>query len=177
MARSETVAHRRQGTVEARRAIHRDAVEILTTEFDRPIRIEEVARRVATSSRHLQRVFAEADGLGFREYLRQIRMSRAAELLATSDLPVAEVARHVGYGDPGQFSKTYKRAFGVSPSQTRTRRRAPREAGASPHPPSADQSSHEYAAEEGRRGHSGSPATAGCLTADPRTDPIRTVMV
>jgi two-component system, response regulator YesN len=113
---------RRQETVEARRAIHRDAVEILRSEFDRPISLGEVASRVATSSRHLQRVFAETGGVGFCEYLRLVRMSRAAELLATGDLSVKEVAWCVGYGDSTQFSKAYKRTYGVSPSESRGRR-------------------------------------------------------
>jgi AraC family transcriptional regulator, regulatory protein of adaptative response / methylphosphotriester-DNA alkyltransferase methyltransferase len=112
-------AGRRPATQEARRAIFAEAAEILANEFPKPIRIDEVARRVATSPRQLQRVFADVAGLGFRSYLRWVRMSHAADLIATTDIPVKEIARRVGYGDPSEFSKAFKRTFGVSPSQSR----------------------------------------------------------
>jgi AraC-like DNA-binding protein len=123
MGPTEARTGRRRSTEEARLAIFDDAVEIVTREFSRPITIEEIAGRVATSPRHLQRVFADVRGQGFRSYLRRVRMSNAMALLATTDLPVREVARRVGYGDHSQFSKAFKRTYGVSPSQARVIRR------------------------------------------------------
>lgn len=117
----------RPATQEARLAIFTEALEILAREWRRPLTIDEVARRLATSPRQLQRIFADVAGLGFRSYLRRLRMSRAAELLATTALPVKEVAGRVGYGDASQFSKAFKRIYGVSPSQSRAATRARRE--------------------------------------------------
>ena len=119
MGRTEARARRRAATTEAYGAIFDEAVRILASEFARPVRIEEVARRVAASPRQLQRVFPEVCGLGFRAYLTRIRMCHAAYLLATTNLPVQEVGRRVGYGDASQFSKAFKRAHDVSPSQAR----------------------------------------------------------
>jgi transcriptional regulator GlxA family with amidase domain len=118
---------RRPATQEARLAIFAEAVEILAKESSRPIRIDEVARRVATSPRQLQRVFAETAGLGFRSYLRRLRMSKAADFLTTTNVPVNVVARRVGYSDASQFSKAFKRTYGVSPSQSRAMARGRRE--------------------------------------------------
>jgi transcriptional regulator GlxA family with amidase domain len=109
----------RTGTQEAHRAIFCEAVAILETEFARPIRIEEVARRVATSPRQLQRIFEQIGGLGIRSHLARIRMTHALRLLTSTDLPVKEVAQRVGYGDPSQFSKAFKRVHGVSPTTIR----------------------------------------------------------
>ncbi|HEV3378320.1 MAG TPA: helix-turn-helix transcriptional regulator [Thermoleophilaceae bacterium] len=114
---------RRESTKQAYGSIFDEAAEILATEFSRPNKVEDVARRVATSPRQLQRVFAEVHGLGFRSYLRRIRMCHAAELLATTDLPVKEVAQRVGYRDASQFSKAFKRTQGVTPSEARAARR------------------------------------------------------
>jgi AraC family transcriptional regulator, regulatory protein of adaptative response / methylphosphotriester-DNA alkyltransferase methyltransferase len=114
--RDEARPRTRPATRQLRRAIFDDAVEILATEYSRPITIEEIARRVATSPRQLQRVFDEVGGLGFRAYLRRIRLSHAAALLAETDLTVTEVARRVGYS-VSQFSKAFRRAYGVSPSR------------------------------------------------------------
>jgi transcriptional regulator GlxA family with amidase domain len=116
---------RRPATHEARLAIFAEAAEILAGDYSRTIRIDDVARRVATSPRQLQRVFAEVGGIGFRSYLRRLRMSHAAELLATTAIPVSEVARRVGYRDASQFSKAFKRTYGVSPSESRATRRYP----------------------------------------------------
>jgi transcriptional regulator GlxA family with amidase domain len=120
-------AGRRPATQESRLAIFAEAVEILANESSRPLRIGEVAGRVATSPRQLQRIFADVAGMGFRSYLRRLRMSKAADLLATTPLPVKEIARSVGYGDASQVSKAFKRTNGVSPSRCRAMARARRE--------------------------------------------------
>jgi AraC-like DNA-binding protein len=114
----------RESTRQARLAIFRAAAEIVASEFAQPLTIEDVAVRVAVSPRQLQRIFTEVRGVGFRTYLAGIRMSRAAELLAQTQLPVKEVAQRVGYRDHSQFSKAFKRLYGVSPSAFRARRRA-----------------------------------------------------
>lgn len=119
MIGNETSAGSRPATQEARHAIFADAVEIIAAEYSRPIRIEEISRRVATSPRQLQRVFADVGGRGFRAHLRAVRMARATELLATSDLAVKEIATRVGYDDPSQFSKAFKHTHGMNPSQMR----------------------------------------------------------
>jgi transcriptional regulator GlxA family with amidase domain len=120
-------AGRRPATQESRLAIFAEVIEILADESSRPLRIDEVAGRVATSPRQLQRIFADVAGVGFRSYLRRLRMSKAAELLAATPLPVKEIAGRVGYGDASQFSKAFKRTYGISPSQCRAMARARRE--------------------------------------------------
>ena len=74
-----------------------------------------MARRVATSRRQLQRAFAEAGETSFRTYLQRVRMDRAAELLRGSDAPVNEVASAVGYRQPAQFAKAFRRHHGGPP--------------------------------------------------------------
>ena len=58
-------------------------------------------------------------GYSPNEYLRVIRMKKAAELLLTEDLTVAEISYKVGINDPYYFSKCFKNQFGVSPSAYR----------------------------------------------------------
>jgi AraC family transcriptional regulator, regulatory protein of adaptative response / methylphosphotriester-DNA alkyltransferase methyltransferase len=112
----------RPSTRQLRVSLYRDAAAIVREEFARPLTLDEVARRVATSPRQLRRAFAEVGGTSFRSYLLAVRMARAAALLATSDLPVAEVGRRVGYRQPGQFAKAFKRARGTTPSEFRSAR-------------------------------------------------------
>ena len=78
-----------------------------------------MARRVATSRRQLQRAFAEAGETSFRTYLQRVRMERAAELLRGSPAPVNQVATAVGYRQPAQFAKAFRRHHGAPPSTFR----------------------------------------------------------
>jgi transcriptional regulator GlxA family with amidase domain len=116
---SSAPAGKRPATRAARRTLFAEAAEILANEASRPITLEEVAHRIATSPRQLQRVFTEHAGLGFRSYLRRLRLSNAADLLTGTDLSVGEIADAVGYGDASQFAKSFKRMYGVSPSRYR----------------------------------------------------------
>ena len=61
--------------------------------------------------------------MSYRECLTRIRMTRAAELLATTGLTVREVGYRVGYRQPAQFAKAFNRVHGASPSRYRVGRR------------------------------------------------------
>ncbi|MFE1793688.1 helix-turn-helix domain-containing protein, partial [Streptomyces sp. NPDC059525] len=52
-------------------------------------------------------------------YLLGIRLTRAKELLARTDLPVAGIARRVGYEDPAYFSRLFSRRVGMAPVRFR----------------------------------------------------------
>ena len=55
-------------------------------------------------------------GYSPNEYLRVIRLKKAAELLLTEDLTVSEISYKVGINDPYYFSKCFKNQFGIAPS-------------------------------------------------------------
>ena len=86
---------------------------------DPDLELAAVAHAIATSTRQLQRVFAELAGSSFRDELHAARMHRAAQLLRTTALPIGQIARHVGYRQPPQFAKAFRRYHGVSPSSFR----------------------------------------------------------
>jgi len=94
---------------------------------DETLSLAAVAHSIATSRRQLQRVFAE-QGTSFRRELQRARMARAADLLRRERLPVAAVARAVGYRQAAQFSKAFRRHHGHPPSEARATRREPRAA-------------------------------------------------
>ena len=79
--------------------------------------MDEVARRVATSPRQLQRVFAEVAGTSFSDHLREVRLAR--ELLRRDPRTVAEIAGAVGYGSASAFSVAFRRRHGVPPGAVR----------------------------------------------------------
>ncbi len=94
---------------------------IVEAEFSSEISLDDIARRVASSRRQLQRAYAEIGSTTFREHLTRVRMDRAAVLLVDRGLTVREVARRVGYRQPAQFAKAFRRHLGVAPSDYRLR--------------------------------------------------------
>jgi AraC-like DNA-binding protein len=109
----------RTGTLARRRTLFEEAAEIIGREYARPIELNDVARRLATSRRQLQRAFAEVGETSFRTHVAKVRMRRALELLREGDLPVRDVANSVGYRQPAQFAKTFRRHHGAPPSSFR----------------------------------------------------------
>jgi AraC family transcriptional regulator, regulatory protein of adaptative response / methylphosphotriester-DNA alkyltransferase methyltransferase len=112
----------RAATVQLRSSLFADATAIVEREYASALSLEDVARRVATSRRQLQRAYAEIGATTFREHLTRVRMERAAELLARPSVTVREVAHRVGYRQPAQFAKAFRREKGVAPSDYRAAR-------------------------------------------------------
>jgi AraC family transcriptional regulator, regulatory protein of adaptative response / methylphosphotriester-DNA alkyltransferase methyltransferase len=112
-------AAKRPATVQRRRALFLEAVAIIDAEYQQKLALDDLARRVATSRRQLQRAFAEAGETSFRSYLQKVRMERAAELLRAGGSPVNQVASAVGYRQPAQFAKAFRRHHGAPPSTFR----------------------------------------------------------
>jgi AraC family transcriptional regulator of adaptative response / methylphosphotriester-DNA alkyltransferase methyltransferase len=110
----------RQSTIRLRTTLLEEANAIVATEYASDLSLDDIARRVATSRRQLQRAYAEIGGTTFRDHLTRVRMDRAAEMLATRDLTVREVAQRVGYRQPAQFAKAFRRERGVAPSDFRS---------------------------------------------------------
>ena len=81
----------------------------------------EIAAHLNLSRAYLRNLFHDLCGIAPQEYILRYRMRRAAELLTSTDLPVASVGAQVGYQDPLMFSKMFRRYQKLSPSQYRFR--------------------------------------------------------
>ena len=109
----------RPSTIRLRSSLLEEANAIVDRDYASDLSLDDIAHRVASSRRQLQRAYAEIGGTTFRDHLTQVRMERAAELLATRMFTVREVAHRVGYRQPAQFAKAFRRHRGVSPSDFR----------------------------------------------------------
>jgi transcriptional regulator GlxA family with amidase domain len=114
----------RPSTVHLRTSLFEEAVGIVEAEYASDLSLDDIARRVASSRRQLQRAYSEIGRTTFRQHLARVRMARAAEMLGGGSLTVREVARRVGYRQPAQFAKAFRRHIGVAPSDFRARRSA-----------------------------------------------------
>lgn len=85
--------------------------------YREPIRLHMLAKRVAgISPGHLARLFRMTKGMSFTEYLRDIRMHKAAEMLRNTRLPVCQIAGNAGYPDGSRFAQHFRSRFAVTPS-------------------------------------------------------------
>ncbi|HYF48201.1 MAG TPA: AraC family transcriptional regulator [Planctomycetota bacterium] len=91
----------------------------LDERLDRPISLDELAKRAGFSAQHLNRVFRRTLGVTPLQYLQQARMEHAAKLLAGGDLTIKAIAAQSGFDDPYYFSRVFHEHFGVSPTEYR----------------------------------------------------------
>ena len=78
-----------------------------------------LAEEFHLSAQYISQLFKNEIGVGFLTYLTNIRMERAKQLLLSTSLSIAEVSEQSGYGDYRVFTKVFKKAEGITPSQYR----------------------------------------------------------
>lgn len=83
----------------------------------------ELVSKARCSPRHVSRLFTELVGVSFREKQTELRLTRACELLATTDSKVVDVAMESGYQSTSLFSAMFKHRFGTRPAKWRERAR------------------------------------------------------
>jgi AraC family transcriptional regulator len=90
-------------------------IALLREKLAEPPTLEELGRSVGCSPFHLSRTFSTAAGMTIPQYIRQLRMERAAELLRTGKFNVTEAALEVGYSSLSHFSQVFHETFGCCP--------------------------------------------------------------
>lgn len=99
----------------------KEAIGFIDANFQRDISIEEIADASGLNRSYFSRLFKETFGQSPQQFLIQYRLIKAAELLRSSRISVAEVGRSVGYDNQLHFSRAFKSVFGVPPSEYRNR--------------------------------------------------------
>jgi len=87
---------------------------------DPDFRVESLSTAMNMAERTLQRKLKAMTNQTPQELIRSMRLNRARDLLENSNLSVSEVAFQVGYLEPTNFSRSFKKQFGFSPSQLRS---------------------------------------------------------
>jgi AraC-like DNA-binding protein len=104
--------------------VHRDRAEatkcFLAGGFRKTLTLAEVARAVHYSPYHLARLFRREVGLPIHQYLTRLRLGAALERLADGADNLTELALDLGFSSHSHFSETFRRVFGISPSEFRS---------------------------------------------------------
>ena len=93
--------------------------KIITSDLRQHHPAWELAAQFSVSETSLKNYFRGVFGQNISIYLREVRMKKAAELLTSTRLSVAEIAELVGYSNQGKFAAVFKKQFGLSPLEYR----------------------------------------------------------
>lgn len=95
------------------------AHDILTERAVQPPTIEELSKMVFLNQQKLKAGFSKQYHMTIGEYTNSLRMAMGASLLSTTDFSVSQIAKETGYQYSANFSKMFKKYFGVSPLEYR----------------------------------------------------------
>ncbi|MGC4938402.1 AraC family transcriptional regulator [Kribbella sp. DT2] len=112
---------RQAGTADSRLALVARAIAWIRERSDRVIRIADLASDVGTSVSSLNRHFRAVTAMSPLQYQKQIRLQKARLALLAAPHDVASVGYAVGYDNPSQFSREYRRMYGAPPGQDAVR--------------------------------------------------------
>jgi transcriptional regulator GlxA family with amidase domain len=112
---------RQVGLAGSRVAVVSRAIEWVKDHYDEVIRVEDLAAEVSMSVSSLNRHFRAATSLSPLQYQKQIRLQRARVRLLADPADVAGTGHAVGYTSASQFTREYRRLFGVPPGQDAAR--------------------------------------------------------
>jgi two-component system response regulator YesN len=85
--------------------------------YNQNITLESIADTIHVNPNYLSRLFKKETGESFSDYLMNIRIAIAKEILARKDISVAKLANEVGYTNASYFCKIFKKNVGISPLQ------------------------------------------------------------
>lgn len=91
----------------------------LQEHLEEELSLSVLAEEFHLNAQYVSQLFKNEIGVGFLAYLTNIRMEKAKKLLFSTSLSVAEIARQTGYKDYRVFTKVFKKAEGITPSQYR----------------------------------------------------------
>lgn len=97
-----------------------EAAEYIYNHYSSQITLEEVADRIHMSPAYFSRKFKAVTGFGYKEYLTNIRIREASELLLNTSKSITEIAVECGFGDGNYFGDAFKKIKGVAPRAYRS---------------------------------------------------------
>ncbi|MDF2671388.1 MAG: hypothetical protein K0R67_3694 [Paenibacillus sp.] len=106
----------------SRNQIILEAERYMLEHFNENLTLQAVADHVHVTSVWLSKLFKKETGMNFLEYVTDIRLTKAAELLKNLNYKVYQICTMVGYQDPVYFSRQFKKKYGSTPYEYRNQR-------------------------------------------------------
>lgn len=97
----------------------RTAKQYIQKNYMKPISLEEVSGIVGFNASYFSSLFKKETGINFLEYISEIRMGKAKEMLRETGLGISVICEEVGYNDIKHFTKSFKKYTGIKPNEYR----------------------------------------------------------
>ena len=98
-------------------SIINEVISFVNKHYQEPLTLQTFCNQKHYNLSYISRRFKQETGMTFREYVQKIRIEKACELLAGSDMTVSEIARAVGYDDIQFFHSVFKRLLRMTPKE------------------------------------------------------------
>ena len=95
------------------------AKEYIAVHYYEPFTLNDIAEYVELNASYFSNLFKTETGINFSEYLLNVRMDKAKELLRDPKIKVYEIGNLVGYDDAVSFGRAFKKKWGISPKEYR----------------------------------------------------------
>ncbi len=115
----ESVAEVDKTDLELQENVIEKVKALIEERYQEDITMEQMAERVNLSPHYFSKVFKAQAGENFIDFLTQVRIHKAIELMKNSQLSLKEICYAVGYKDPNYFSRVFKKVVGLTPSEYR----------------------------------------------------------
>jgi len=99
------------------------ALALIEERFAEPLPVEVLAESVHLSPFHFARMFRRSTGMSPHAFITRRRLDKAKMLLGTTDDPIAQIARDVGYRTQAHFTRVFHATEGVTPLRYRRHHR------------------------------------------------------
>ncbi|AVJ16901.1 helix-turn-helix domain-containing protein [Serratia rhizosphaerae] len=93
-----------------------DLLDWIETHLDQPLLLDNVAAKSGYSKWHLQRMFRSTTGHALGSYIRERRLSKAAQALRSTPRPILDIALQYHFDSQPSFSRAFKKQFGKTPA-------------------------------------------------------------
>ena len=95
------------------------AKQYIEENYNRDICLDDISRIVDISPYYFSKLFKEETGENFIDYLTNLRIEKAKDLLMHSGMNIKNICVDTGYSDPNYFSRIFKKQVGVTPTEYR----------------------------------------------------------
>lgn len=96
-----------------------NAKKYIQERYQEQLSLDDAAKAVNASTRHFCKVFKQATGITFTDYLSRVRVEKAKAMLRNPNLRVSEIAFAIGFESISQFNRSFKRVVGQTPTDYR----------------------------------------------------------
>lgn len=96
-----------------------EIAEFIQMNFDKPISLEDLSKQMFLSYAYLSKYIKRHFGMGFAEYLNQVRLNFAVSQLLHSDLSVVRIAMESGFASSAALNKAFKQTYNMTPTEYR----------------------------------------------------------